>query len=430
MKVLVVGGGGREHALVWKLSRSPLVGALYAAPGNPGIARHARCLPIRADALDELVGFAMSERIDLTVVGPEAPLVAGLADRLTDAGLPVFGPSAAGAAIEGSKAFAKQVMAEHGIPTARFRTFEDPVAARRYCREVGAPVVVKASGLAAGKGVVVCRALEDAERAVEECMERRAFGAAGTTVVIEELLVGEEVSFFALANGTDAVALAAAQDHKTVFDGDQGPNTGGMGAYSPVPGFDAAAEKRVMETIVRPTIAALAHAGRPYRGVLFVGLMMTDEGPKVLEFNCRFGDPECQAILARASGDLLPALAAAARGDALPSGGAPPTDEAADVAVCVTLASGGYPGDYRTGFPIEGVEAAEALPGVQVFHAGTARRDERLVTAGGRVLGVTAVARDVREAIDAAYAAVAAIRFEGMHYRSDIARKALKRRSA
>ena len=430
MKVLVVGGGGREHALAWKLSGSPLVQALYAAPGNPGIARHATCLPIRADALDELVGFARTERIDLTVVGPEAPLVAGLADRLTEAGLPVFGPSAAGAAIEGSKAFAKQVMAEHGIPTARFRTFEDPVAARRHCRAVGAPVVVKASGLAAGKGVVVCRTVQDAERAVEECMERRVFGAAGTTVVIEELLLGEEVSFFALANGTDASALAAAQDHKTVFDDDQGPNTGGMGAYSPVPGFDAAAEKRVMETIVRPTIAALARAGRPYRGVLFAGLMMTADGPKVLEFNCRFGDPECQAILARSSGDLLPALAAAARGDALPGGGMPPTGEGEDVAVCVTLASGGYPGDYRTGLPIEGVEAAEAIPGVRVFHAGTARRDGRLVTAGGRVLGVTAAARDLPAAIGAAYAAAAAIRFEGMHYRSDIASQALKRRSA
>jgi len=430
MKVLVVGGGGREHALAWKLSRSPLVDTLYAAPGNPGIARHATCVSIRPDALDDLVGFARSERIDLTVVGPEAPLVAGLADRFTEAGLPIFGPSAAASAIEGSKAFAKQLMAEHGIPTARFRTFEDPSTARSYCRDVGAPVVVKASGLAAGKGVVVCRTMEEAERAVGECMERRVFGAAGATLVIEELLVGEEVSFFALANGVDAVPLAAAQDHKTVFDDDRGPNTGGMGAYSPVPGFDAAAEKGVMETIVRPTITALARVGRPYRGVLFVGLMMTEDGPKVLEFNCRFGDPECQAILARSSGDLVPSLAAAARGAALPSGGSMPSDGAGDVAVCVTLASGGYPGDYRTGVPIAGVEEAEAVPGVNVFHAGTARRDDRLVTAGGRVLGVTAVARDIPGAIDAAYKAVAAIRFEGMHYRGDIARKALKRRSA
>jgi len=247
------------------------------------------------------------------VVGPEAPLVAGLADRFTEAGLPIFGPSAAASAIEGSKAFAKQLMAEHGIPTARFRTFEDPSTARSYCRDVGAPVVVKASGLAAGKGVVVCRTMEEAERAVGECMERRVFGAAGATLVIEELLVGEEVSFFALANGVDAVPLAAAQDHKTVFDDDRGPNTGGMGAYSPVPGFDAAAEKGVMETIVRPTITALARVGRPYRGVLFVGLMMTEDGPKVLEFNCRLGDPECQAILARSSADLVPSLVAAGR---------------------------------------------------------------------------------------------------------------------
>jgi phosphoribosylamine--glycine ligase len=427
MRVLVVGGGGREHALAWKLAQSPLVGALYAAPGNPGIARHATCLPIRADALDDLVAFAKRERIDLTVVGPEAPLVAGLADRLLEAGLAVFGPTAAAAEIEGSKAFAKRLMAEHGIPTARFGTFEDAGAARRYCRDVGPPVVVKASGLAAGKGVVVCRTLEEADRAIGECMERRVFGAAGATVVIEEVLVGEEVSFFALANGTDAVALAAAQDHKTVFDDDRGPNTGGMGAYCPVPGFDAETEKHVMETIVRPTITALARAGRPYRGVLFVGLMMTADGPRVLEFNCRFGDPECQAVLARASSDLVPSLVAAARGAALR--GPAPGEEAAEAAVCVTLASGGYPGEYRTGVPIEGVEAAEAVPGVRVFHAGTARRDDRLVTAGGRVLGVTAVAGDVAAAVGAAYAAVGAVRFEGMHYRSDIARKALRGRS-
>ncbi|MBI4637403.1 MAG: phosphoribosylamine--glycine ligase [Candidatus Rokubacteria bacterium] len=422
MKVLLVGGGGREHTLAWKIAQSPLVEVLYAAPGNPGIERHAKCLPLRADALDDLAAFAVAERVDLTVVGPEAPLVAGLADRLAAHGLVVFGPSARAAALEGSKAFAKDLMARHGVPTARFRVFDDPHAARRHCQALGAPLVVKADGLAAGKGAIVCRTLDEADDAVAACMERRVFGAAGARVIVEEFLRGEEVSFFALSNGRDAIPLAAAQDHKTVFDDDRGPNTGGMGAYSPVPRVDEAGERALMETIVRPTIRALAREGAPYRGVLFVGLMLTAEGPKVVEFNCRFGDPECQAILPRAQEDLVPLLAAAARGEDLPAR----TAWRPDAAVCVALASGGYPGEYRTGLPIEGIEAAESVPGVHVFHAGTARRDARLVTAGGRVLGVTAVAPEIRGAIAAAYAAIARIRFEGMHYRRDIGRKGLK----
>ena len=419
MRVLLVGGGGREHALAWKIAQSPRVTALFTAPGNPGIARHAVCVPLTADALDGLVAFARRERIDLTVVGPEAPLVAGLADRLLDAGLAVFGPIAPAAAIEGSKAFAKDLMARNAIPTARFATFADPARARGYCREVGPPLVVKADGLAGGKGAIVCRTLADADEAVAECMERAAFGAAGATVVVEEFLSGEEVSFFALANGADALPLAAAQDHKTVFDGDQGPNTGGMGAYSPVASFDAAMERRVMDTIVRPTIAALAKDGAPYRGVLYVGLMLTAEGPKVIEFNCRFGDPECQALVVRVPGDLVPLLVAAAHGGPWPEVGPWPTR----ASVCVVLASGGYPGKYGTGAAIEGVESAETAPGVTVFHAGTALREGRLVTAGGRVLGVTAVAGDLATAIARAYGAVGAIRFEGMHYRRDIGRR-------
>jgi phosphoribosylamine--glycine ligase len=419
MKILVIGGGGREHALAWKIAQSPLLDRLFAAPGNPGIARHALCVAIGVDAHDDLVAFARRERIDLTVIGPEAPLVAGLADRFEAAGLTVFGPGARAAAIEGSKAFSKDLMRRHGIPTARFATFDDPERARRFCRELGAPLVVKADGLAAGKGAIVCATLAEADGAIGECMERRAFGAAGTRVVVEEFMVGQEISFFALANGADVVPLAAAEDHKAVFDGDRGPNTGGMGCYSPVPVFDESLEKRVMETIVRPTLAALAAEGALYRGVLYAGLMLTAEGPRVVEFNCRFGDPECQALMVRAPGDLVPLLMAAARGEAWPAAHPWPST----ASVCVNLASGGYPGTYPTGLPIRGVEAAGARPGVQVFHAGTATKNGALVTAGGRVLGVTAVADSMDAAIAAAYAAVGEISFDGMHYRTDIGRR-------
>ena len=419
MRLLVVGGGGREHALAWKIAQSPLVDTLFAAPGNPGIARHARCVDIGVDAHGELVDFARRERVDLTVIGPEAPLVAGLADRLTEAGLTAFGPSAGAAAIEGSKAFSKDLMRRYGIPTARFATFDEPAGARRFCRELGAPLVVKADGLAAGKGAIVCATLEDADAAIADCMERKAFGAAGARVVVEEFMVGQEVSFFVLSNGGDVIALAAAEDHKAIFDGDRGPNTGGMGCYSPVAGFDEALEKRVMETIVRPTLAALAREGAPYRGVLYTGLMLTAQGPRVVEFNCRFGDPECQALMVRAPGDLVPLLLAAARGDAWP----PARSWSSAASVCVNVASGGYPGKYQAGLPIRGVEAAEARPGVRVFHAGTATRNSQLVTAGGRVLGVTAVAERMEAAIAAAYGAVGEISFDGMHYRTDIGRR-------
>jgi len=418
VNVLLVGGGGREHALAWKIAQSPRLTRLVAAPGNPGIGQHAECVAVSVDDHAAVVALAEKERPDLVVVGPEVPLVAGLADRLTERGFAVFGPSERAAAIEGSKAFSKALMARHGIPTARFGTFDDAARARRFCRELGAPLVVKTDGLAAGKGAIVCASLAEADEAIALCVERRGFGASGATVVIEEFLVGEEVSFFALVSSRSATALAAAQDHKTVFDGDRGPNTGGMGTFSPVASFDAAMQSRVMTSIVRPTIAALADEGAPYSGVLFVQLMLTAEGPKIIEFNCRFGDPECQAILAPMDADLLPMLSAVATGAPVPLVAAPP-----HAAVCVTLASGGYPGSYRTGAPISGVDDAETLPGVRVFHAGTAWRDGRLVTAGGRVLGVTAVADDLPGAIERAYAAVSRIGFEGMHFRRDIGRR-------
>jgi phosphoribosylamine--glycine ligase len=419
MRVLIVGGGGREHAIAWKLSQSPRLSRLYAAPGNPGIAHHATCVSLKADQIEDLAAFAASERIDLTVVGPEAPLVAGITDRFESAGLRIFGPSRAAAAIEGSKAFAKALMAKYDIPTARFRTFSDAGLARAYCRAAGAPLVVKADGLAAGKGAIVCQTLDDAEAALVLCLERDGFGAAGRTVVVEEFMEGEEASFFALVNGSEVLAFGVAQDHKRAFDNDQGPNTGGMGAHSPAPVVDERLAVQVMDRVVRPTVRALAAEGRPYRGLLYAGLMITPEGPKVVEFNCRFGDPECQVVLMRLEDDLLPLLDACARGEALPSEARWSTT----AAVCVVLASGGYPGGYRTGLPITGVDQAEMIQGLVVFHAGTATRNGTLVTAGGRVLGVTAAAATIREAADLAYQGVDRLSFEGMHFRRDIGRR-------
>ena len=423
MKVLLVGGGGREHALAWKLAQSEHLGALVAAPGNPGIAAHADCAPVKDGAVGELVALARRERPDLVVVGPELPLALGLADRLRAAGMSVFGPSQAAARIESSKVFAKDLMARHGIPTAAFRVFTRADAARAYCRELGAPVVVKADGLAAGKGAIVCASLDEADRAVALCLEDGAFGDAGRTVVVEEFMTGEEVSFFALSDGVSALPFGAAQDHKTVWDGDRGPNTGGMGAYSPAPVFDAEIQERAMAQIVRPTIAALAKEGCPYQGVLYVGLMLTPAGPRVVEFNCRFGDPECQAILPRLDQDLLPLLEAVAAGHGLPASLA----WRREASVCVVAASGGYPGPYGTGETITGVEEAGRLAGVTVFHAGTARRDGVLVTAGGRVLGVQALGGDIEGAIARAYAAMDRIAFSGMHARRDIGRRAVGR---
>lgn len=423
MKVLLVGGGGREHALAWKLAQSPRLTRLYAAPGNPGIAAHADCVPVRDTDLDELVALARRERVELAVIGPEVPLSLGLRDRLSDAGVPVFGPSQSAARLESSKAFAKDLMALYGIPTARFRVFQDADAAKRFCRELGAPLVIKADGLAAGKGAMVCATLPEADAAIRLCLDEDAFGAAGRTVVVEEFMTGEEASFFVITDGASALPLPAAQDHKAIFDDDRGPNTGGMGAYTPAPVMDEAMTGRVMEEIVTPTLAAMAKEGAPYAGVLFVGLMIGPDGPRVVEFNCRFGDPECQAILPRLDEDILPVFEAVASGRGLPAS----LRWRREASVCVVLASPGYPGTLRAGLPIEGVEAAAALPGVNVFHAGTALRDGALLTAGGRVLGVQTLGGDIRAAMERAYDAVGRIRFEGMQFRHDIGRRALAR---
>ncbi len=423
MKVLLVGGGGREHALAWKLAQSPRLTRLYAAPGNPGIAAHADCVPVRDTDLDELVALARRERVELAVIGPEVPLSLGLRDRLSDAGMSVFGPSQSAARLESSKAFAKDLMARYGIPTARFRVFQDADAAKRFCRELGAPLVIKADGLAAGKGAMVCATLPEADAAIRLCLDEDAFGAAGRTVVVEEFMTGEEASFFVITDGASALPLPAAQDHKAIFDDDRGPNTGGMGAYTPAPVMDEAMTGRVMEEIVTPTLAAMAKEGAPYAGVLFVGLMIGPDGPRVVEFNCRFGAPECQAILPRLDEDILPVFGAVASGRGLPAS----LRWRPEASVCVVLASPGYPGTPRAGLPIEGVEAAAALPGVNVFHAGTALRDGALLTAGGRVLGVQTLGGDIRAAMERAYDAVGRIRFEGMQFRHDIGRRALAR---
>jgi phosphoribosylamine---glycine ligase len=423
VRVLLVGGGGREHALAWKLAQSPRLGRLVAAPGNPGVARHAECAAVRDNEIDDLVALAKRESADLVVVGPELPLSLGLADRLREAELAVFGPSQAAARLESSKAFSKDLMARYGIPTARFKIFRDAAAAGRFCRELGAPLVVKADGLAGGKGAMVCPTLDEADGALRLCLEEGAFGAAGRTVVVEEFMEGEEASFFVVSDGTSALPFQAAQDHKTIFDGDRGPNTGGMGAYSPAPVMDAAAERRVMDEIVTPTIAAMAQEGAPYAGVLYVGLMITKDGPRVVEFNCRFGDPECQAILPRLDEDILPVFDAVARGRGLPAS----LRWRPESSVCVVLASRGYPAAPKVGDPISGLDDAGALPGVNVFQAGTAHRDGSLVTAGGRVLGVQALGSDIRSAIARAYEAVDRIRFDGMQLRRDIGRRALGR---
>jgi phosphoribosylamine---glycine ligase len=421
--VLLVGGGGREHALAWKLSQSPRLDRLIAAPGNPGIASHAECVALKDSAIEDLVALAARERVDLVVVGPELPLSLGLADRLREAGMAVFGPTQSAARLESSKAFAKDLMARYGIPTARFRIFQDAAAARGFCRELGAPLVVKTDGLAAGKGAIVCPTLDDADHAIRLCLEEGAFGPAGRTVVIEEFMEGEEASVFVITDGVSALPFQAAQDHKTIFDGDRGPNTGGMGAYSPAPVVDAAMDRRVTDEIVMPTIAAMAKEGAPYAGVLYVGLMITKDGPRVVEFNCRFGDPECQAIVPRLDEDVLQVFDAVAQGRGLPVS----LRWRTEASVCVVLASRGYPGTPKTGDPISGLDAAGELPGVHVFQAGTVRRDGVLLTSGGRILGVQALGSDIRTAIVRAYEAVDHIRFEGMQLRRDIGRRALGR---
>jgi phosphoribosylamine--glycine ligase len=424
MKVLVVGSGGREHALVWKLRQSPRVSKLYAAPGNAGIADLAECAKVDVSEVRLLADFAERQGIDLTLVGPELPLTLGIVNEFERRGLRIFGPNREAAALEGSKVFTKRLMKRHGIPTGFFQSFDQPEDAKRYIREVGAPIVVKADGLAAGKGAIVCQTVPEALEAVAKIMEVRAFGDAGNQVVVEEFLQGEEASFLAFTDGTTVVPLASSQDHKAVFDQDRGPNTGGMGAYSPAPVVTEDVHRKVMDRIMVPTVKGMAAEGRPYRGVLYAGLMIHDGEPRVLEFNARFGDPEAQPLLVRMASDLVPIL------EAVIDNRLHEVEIVwrAEPAVCVVMASGGYPGAYEKDKPITGLGAAARLKDVVVFHAGTARQAGQVVTAGGRVLGVTAWGKDLPAAIARAYRTVGKIRWDGMHFRTDIGRKALDRR--
>jgi len=438
MKVLVVGKGGREHSLCWRLNQSPTVWGLHCTGGSPGINQVAKPVDIAPDDFAGLARFAAGEKIDLTIVGPEAPLAGGIVDEFERAGLTIFGPSKAAAQLEASKAFAKLVMRAAGVPTADFETFDDADAARHYVRSIKRPCVVKADGLAMGKGVTVCDNADAALAAVDDAMENRRFGAAGARVVIEEVLHGEELSFFALCDGAEAVALGCAQDHKAVFDGDRGPNTGGMGAYTPVPRYGAEFEARVMREVVRPTLAAMTARGTPFRGVMFVGLMVEGDRINVLEYNVRFGDPECEALMMRFDGDLAETLLAIAQGRAREVA----IRLSPRTAATVVLTSGGYPGDYAKGMPIAGLERIDGIEPsaakvrwamertrVKVFHAGTAERDGALVTDGGRVLAVTALAEGLERAVAAAYEAAGMISFAGMHYRRDVGARALGRAS-
>jgi len=423
MKVLVVGGGGREHALVWKIAQSPLVEKVYCAPGNPGTAALAENLPIAVDQLDKLLAFAYENKIDLTVVGPEQPLSLGIVDLFESHGLKVFGPSQKAAFIEGSKAFSKDLMKKYNVPTAAYGVFTDQTEAEAFIRATGAPIVVKADGLAAGKGVIIAQTCEEAIAAVQDMLSGNAFGSAGSRVVIEEFLTGEEASFLVITDGKNVIPLASAQDHKAIFDGDKGPNTGGMGAYSPAPVVTADIHEKAMQQVIQPTVDGMAAEGRPYRGVLYAGLMVKDGQVKTLEFNARFGDPECQPLLMRMKSDIVPVLLAVANGD-LGTAGIEWHDKAA---VCVVMASEGYPGDYRKGDVIKGLDMAAQMDEVYVFHAGTGQRDGDCVTNGGRVLGVTALGNSVQESITTAYKAVNCISWNGVQFRTDIGKKALGR---
>lgn len=423
MDILVVGSGGREHALVWKLAQSLRVNKIYCAPGNPGIGQIAQCVDIKADDVAGLVEFVEDHKIDLTIVGPEVPLLAGLVDALQAKGHKAFGPSRAAAELEGSKAFAKHIMKKYRIPTGDYEVFAELAGALAYIEEKGAPIVVKADGLAAGKGVVVAMDKEAAIAAVKSIMGEKIFGAAGNQVVLEEYLEGEEASLLAFSDGTHVVPMIAAQDHKRVFDNDEGPNTGGMGTYAPAPVVTEAMRQRVVEEVLLPAVRAMAAEGRPYKGVLYAGLMITPEGPKVIEFNVRFGDPETQVILPLLATDLVDICEAVVDGTLAQQ--VITWHEGA--AVCVVAASGGYPGSFAKGKEINGLRAADSLPGVITFHAGTAAAEGKLVTAGGRVLGVTARGNSIAAAIDLAYEGIKKVQFDGMHYRKDIGQRALKR---
>jgi phosphoribosylamine--glycine ligase len=422
MKILVIGSGGREHALVWKIGQSPKVEKVFCAPGNAGIGEMVNLVPIGPEEIEKLSDFAEKEKIDLTVVGPEIPLTLGIVDLFEKRGLRIFGPNCGAARLEGSKAFAKEIMEENRIPTAAAVTFSDPASAKRYVAQKKS-CVVKADGLAGGKGVTVCSVRGEAEAAIDDIMVRKAFGEAGDKVVVEELLIGEEASFMALTDGEHILPLASSQDHKRVFDGDRGPNTGGMGAYSPATVVDATVHRDIHVRILKPLLDGLKRKGVRYQGVLYVGLMITDEGPKVLEFNARFGDPECQPVIMRLKSDLVPLLEAAIEGRL----NRVESEWEDGASVCVVLCAGGYPGAYQKGKKIRGLEDLKDWGEGFVFHAGTAKRDDQWLTSGGRVLGVTALGKNIEKAVRAVYQAVDKIQWEGMHYRTDIAQRALNR---
>lgn len=420
MKVLVVGSGGREHALCWKIAQRPDT-EVYVAPGNIGMVDVATLVNIKVDDIAGLVDFAKAEEIDLTVVGPELPLTLGIVDAFQDAGLACFGPNKAAAKLEGSKAFSKELMKKYGIPTAAFDTFTDVEKAKAFVDEIGVPCVVKADGLAAGKGVIICMTREEADKAIEDMLTDHAFGDASATIVIEEYMVGPEVSVLAFADGKSVLPMVSAQDHKRIFDGDKGPNTGGMGAYSPAPVYTEALSAEVNKTIIEPTIAAMAAEGTPFTGILYTGLMLTEKGPRVLEYNVRFGDPETQPIMVRMKSDIVALFQACVDGK---------LDEATlewhdEAAVCVIMASGGYPASSEKGVPIYGLDDIAAEEAI-VFHSGTAEKDGEIVTNGGRVLGVTAKDATIKGAIDKAYAAVEKINFDHMQFRRDIGARALQ----
>lgn len=431
MKVLVIGSGGREHALIWKIAQSKLADKIFCIPGNGGISEIAECLEIKTIETERLLSFARKEKIDITVVGPEAPLVLGIVDEFTNYGLKIFGPTQNCARLEESKVFAKNLMAKYGIPTADFKVFDNTKSAKEYIEKIGAPCVVKADGLAAGKGVVVAKSVEEAKLAVTSMMEEKIFGDAGSKVIIEECLEGQEASILVLTDSKEIVPLVSSQDHKRLLDGDSGPNTGGMGAYSPAPAVTDAIFKEISEKIIKKTIQGLIKEGLEYRGVLYAGIMLTKNGPKVLEFNVRFGDPETQSIIPRLNSDLLEALCACADGSLgkfSKSGGFKWDSRACVSVVC---ASQGYPGDYEKDKPIFGLEEVKKMKDIIVFHAGTKRPPQsatqkaQFVTSGGRVLAITGLGSGIKEAIDKTYRALASISFEGMQYRKDIGNKAL-----
>lgn len=425
MKVLVVGSGGREHALVWKIAQSPMVKKVYCAPGNPGISEVAECMDIEAENIEGLYNFALKKKIDLTVVGPEDVLVAGIVDRFKDGHLNIFGPNKRASVIEGSKVYAKTIMKKYGIPTADFKVFDDLKHAKKHISTCDFPLVIKADGLAKGKGVFVCKTLEEADRNIDDIMKEKIFGYAGERIVIEEFLSGEEVSILAITDGKTIVPLSSVQDHKAVYEGDKGPNTGGMGAYSPVPFVTDDLQSSIEENILVPIVHALKKENRPYKGVIYAGLMITNAGPKVLEFNARFGDPETQVLLMRMKSDLVPLLLSTVKNN---------IEEVEiewhdGVSVCVIMASKGYPDKYEKGLPVFGLEAVKNVNNVQVFHAGTTIKDGKVVTNGGRVLGVTILERDLEKAQKNVYEAIKKLSFDGAHYRKDIGTKAINKKN-